>query len=111
MHRAVVHLRPLSHPEVPYLPMICLSPYGSRRSPPLATPVRSERGAFVLAIRQKGSDSSCHHSIQSRVMKKSKPATVILPFASIYAIFLASALKSAKFAGIAVAPAFLSSSG
>ena len=28
--------------------------YGLRHSPPLATPLRSRHGAFVLAIRQKG---------------------------------------------------------
>jgi hypothetical protein len=54
-------LRPAENPEVAYLPIVSPSPYGLRHSPPLATPLHSRRGAFVLAIRQKASYSSCYH--------------------------------------------------
>ncbi len=41
--------------------MAPLSPYGLRHSPPLVTLVHSRHGAFVPAIRPKGSYSSCYH--------------------------------------------------
>ena len=42
--------------------MMSLVHYGLRHSPPLAKPVRGRRGALVLAVRQKGSYSSCYQS-------------------------------------------------
>jgi len=60
MHRGTVCVRPSEHPEVAYLPMMSLVHYGLHHSPALATPVRGRRGALVLAVKQKGSYSSCY---------------------------------------------------
>jgi len=60
MHGGTVCVRPSEHPEVAYLPMMSLVHDGVHHSPPLATPVRGRRGALVLAVKQKGSYSSCY---------------------------------------------------
>jgi hypothetical protein len=64
-------LRPPELPAVPNLLMTSLSPCGLRHSPPLVTPVRSRHGAFVPAIRPKGSYGMC--TTNRRVVSEAPP--------------------------------------